>query len=140
MLILPHRLWSSDEARHAFVARVRDWSGQPEQSTRPVEAKTVDQIVPWPTIGGIAAGVMADLLVFPWLITAAAPLLIGEEAGRRVAVVLGAIIIGLIVGYLIYRLVKSGLERLSPQRRAWAAQGITYIFPAYMLAAWLGWF
>ena len=138
MLVLPYRLWDSDDERTAFVEALRALA----TAALPVEAPpntarvdTRDLL----TIGAFAAAVDV-LAVFVFAMPAYRGAGEPISNGAFLGMFAGVLLVGCLVAYLAYRLARRGLDRLH-DRSPWLAVGIAHALvwaiPLYMLLAYL---
>ncbi|HEX4761334.1 MAG TPA: YcxB family protein [Sphingomicrobium sp.] len=140
MLVLPHRLWDSDDQRRAFVNELRTLATSALAIREPRTAARVDtrDLL---TIGAIAAAV--DVLA---IVTFAMPAYRGPgqpvDDGIFLGMFAGLLLLGLVLAYVAYRLARRGLDRLhdrSPGFATGIAHALVWAVPAYMVLAYLRW-
>lgn len=140
MLVLPHRLWDSDDERRTFVEALRSLAPSVVAIKTPRNTARVDtrDLL---TIGAIAAAIDV-LAIFVFAVPAyRGP---GEPIGNTafLGMFVGLLLLGCTVAYFAYRLARRGLDRLHDRSPA-VAMGIAHAFvwavPLYMVLGYLGW-
>jgi hypothetical protein len=139
MIVLPHRLWDSEDRRTAFVAELHALAPHALAPTRPrknARVDTRDLLV----IGAIAAAV--DVLA---LVVFALPAYRGPgqpiSDGAFLGMFAGLLLLGCVIAYFAYRLARRGLDRLhdrSPTIAVGIAHALVWAVPLYMVLGYLG--
>lgn len=142
MIVLPSHLWTAKEDRQGFLDEVRTLA------THLVEQPVPETSVIWPYKGDLftlaAIGAFVDvclimMTLLPMYEGSYGPLV--EELGHFGAVLLIVLLSGLL-GYVAYRLTKTGLPHLnarSPAAATAVAQTLIWAFAAWFGATALGW-
>lgn len=139
MLVLPYRLWDSDDERAEFTEQLRLLASAALPISKPRSAARTDtrDLL---TIGAIAAAV--DILA---IFAFAMPVYSGSGEPIGSGVFLGMfaaiLLIGCVAAYLGYRFARRGLDRLH-DRSPWAAvalaHALVWAVPFYMVLDYFG--
>lgn len=140
VLVLPHRLWDSDDQRSAFVEQLRTLATSALPIKTPRIAARVD-VRDLLTIGAIAAAV--DVLA---IVTFSIPAYRGPgqpiSDGAFLGMFAGLLLLGGVLAYLAYRFARRGLDRLHDRSPGFAmalAHALIWAVPLYMVLGYFGW-
>lgn len=140
MVVLPNRLWDTDEQRKGFVEELGSLAiaAIPIKAPRTVARVDTRDLL---TIGAIAAAV--DVLA---IVVFAIPVYRGPgepvSDGAFLGMFAGLLLLGFVLAYLAYRLARRGLDRLhdrSPGIAIGIAHALIWAVPLYMVLAYLRW-